>query len=96
VHEQRGQQAQCEDIAPVENQIERIEPATERKGEHAKEGDGEPEEVQRRRILRPAQTHGGADQQREDAGDGENVVERAITLRDRIDLDGNQLPCVEA
>ena len=71
------------DVGPVEHPVEPIEPAAEREREHAEERDGQPEEVQRRRIARPPQPHGAADEQREDADRGEHEVQRAGASRNR-------------
>ena len=75
VHEQRRQQERRHLVGPVEHPVHAIEAAGEGEGEDAVERDGEPEEVQRRLIVGTARSHGGADEQREDAHGGEHVVE---------------------
>ena len=77
VQEQRRQHQHRHDVAPVEDPIERVEPAAEREGEHAEEGDAQPEEVQRRLMIRAAQPDRRADEQREDADRRQREVERA-------------------
>ena len=74
VQEQRRQHHDRDGVAPVEHPVDAIEPAAEREGEQAEEGDRQPEEVQRRLVGRPPRAHGGADQQREDADRREDVV----------------------
>src|SRR6185503_7210523 len=76
MQEQRRQREDRDRVGPVEDPVQAIETAAEREREDAEEGDGKPEEMQRRRIARAAQSHGGADQQRERSDRGEHEVER--------------------
>ena len=67
MQEERRQDEDGDRVGPVEHPVETIEPATERKREHAEERHGDPEEVERRRIAGTAQPDGAADEQRERA-----------------------------
>ena len=96
VEEQRRQQQDRRDVAPVEDPVETIEAAAEREGENAKERDRQPEEMQRGLIARPPQADGAADQQREDADAGEQEIQRARTGRHRRDADVHHLPRPES
>ena len=76
MQEQRRQHRLGDRITPVEGPVEAIERAVERKRERAEEGDAQPEEMQRRLIVRPAQPDPGADQQREEADRRQDEVHR--------------------
>jgi hypothetical protein len=54
MEEERRQQQDGDDVAPVEDPIELVEAAAEREREDAEEDDRQPEEVQRRGVARPA------------------------------------------
>ena len=77
MEEERRQREDGNLVGPEEHPVEAIEPAAEREGEHAEEGDRQPQEVQRRRIARAPQPDGAADQQGEGADAGEQEVEDA-------------------
>ncbi len=74
VQEERRQRENRDRVGPVEHPVEAIETAAEGEGEHAEEGDREPEEMQRRRIARAPQPNRAAHEQREDADRGEHEV----------------------
>jgi hypothetical protein len=83
-------------VAPIEDPVEPIETAAERKREEAEKRNREPEEVQRRWIARPAETHGASDEQREDANACEQKVKRTGAARNRRDADVHELASAEA
>ena len=56
----------------------------------AEEGDREPEEVQGRQVVRPAETDRGANHHREDADERERIVEPLPDGRCRVELDDNR------
>ena len=90
MQKERRQQEPRDRVRPVEEVVEPIVAAARREGEDAEERDGEPEEVQRRRIVRPAQPDGGADDDREHADQRERVVEPLADGRHRLKLDRNR------
>ncbi len=83
VQEERRQQEHRRRVGPVEEPVEPVEPAAEREGCPAEEGRREPEEMQRRRMIRPAQANGGSDEQREQTDRRQDVVEARVPARDR-------------
>ena len=91
VDEERRQEQHRHDVAPVEHPVEQIEPAAERERQHAEERDAQPEEVQRRLILRPAQPHAGADEQREQPDARERQIQPVRARRDTCHLHGEEI-----
>ena len=77
VQEERRQQQRGHHVGPVEVPIEPIQSA-ERKRQRAEKREAQPEEVQRRRIVRPPQADGRTDEQREDADGGANHIQRRV------------------
>ena len=96
VQEERRQHQQRDDVAPVEDPVDAIQPAAEREGEQAEERHRQPEEVQRRLIVRTSRANRRADQQREDADAGEQVIEEAGAVRDRLERDLRDFAIAEA
>ncbi len=80
VHEQRRQRQHRHDVAPVEHPVQAIQPAAVGEATDAEKRDGQPEEVQGRRIARALHTHRAADEQREDGDRREGVVEEALPV----------------
>ena len=81
--DERRQQQRAHHVRPVDDPVERVEAAAERKRQHAEEGNGQPEEVERRLIVRTAEADAGADEQRKNADRGEDVIQAAGAGRDR-------------
>jgi hypothetical protein len=85
VQEERRQYKHRDRIRPVEEPVETIEASAEGERENPEERDAEPEKMQRRGITRPAESDGRADEQRENADRGEEVIENTRTARNRRD-----------
>ena len=77
MQEQRRQHQHRHHIGPIEDPIERVEPAAEGEGQHAEKGDAQPEEVQGGLMLRPPQPDRRADQQRENADRRQREIDAA-------------------
>ncbi len=75
MNEERRQEQRRNDVTPVENPVEEIEPARERKCQRAEERHAQPEEVQRRLVFRAAQPHAGPDEQREESDARQRQIE---------------------
>src|SRR5260370_1441418 len=63
MQEQRRKQREGDRVTPVEHPVQAIERATEGEAEDTEECDAEPEEVQRRLIVRAAKPNRRANQQ---------------------------------
>ena len=94
MQQQRREQRDGDGVAPVENPVEAIERPVERERVGAEERRAQPEKVQRRLIVRPAQANQPADNEREQTDRGENVVQRAA-LRHRRERDLERLARAE-
>ena len=81
--DERRQQKRAHNVRPVDDPIERVEAAAERKRQHAEEGNGQPEEVERGLVVRTAEADPGAHEQRKNTDRGEDVIQSAGTRRDR-------------
>ena len=81
VQEQRRQQQPRDRISPVEHPVERVEAPRVRERQHAEERHAQPEEMQRRLVVRLAQPHSRAHEQREDSNRGEHAIERQAAGR---------------
>ena len=82
VHEEGRQHQERNGIAPEEHPVQQIEAAAVRERERAEERDRQPEEVQRRLILRPAQPDRRADHQREETDAREGQIQPMRPGRD--------------
>ncbi len=91
MQKQRGQREPRDDIGPPEEIVQAIELAAGVKGKGAKERDGQPEEVQRRLISRPAQAHRGADEHREDADRRQRIVQPELGQPHRLQGQADRL-----
>ena len=94
MQQQRREQRDGDGVAPVENPVEVIERPVERERVGAEERRAQPEKVQRRLIVRPAQANQPADNEREQTDRREHVVQRAA-LRNRRERDLERLAGAE-
>ena len=87
VQEERRQDEPRHQVGPLEEVVEPIVAAARRERQHAEERDGQPEEVQRRRIVRAPQPDRRADHDREDADERQRVVQARDDAWRRLKLE---------
>ena len=85
MQEQRGQQQDGNRVAPIEDPIQAIQAPAEGERKNAEGRDRQPEEVQRRRVVRAPYADGAADQERDNPDRRQQEVEQSRTARYRGD-----------
>ena len=74
-------------VRPFEEVVEMVVPPARRERQHAEERHRQPEEMQRRRIVRPPQPDGRADADRQNADERDRVVQPGARQRHRLQPD---------
>jgi hypothetical protein len=90
VQEQRRQHQPCDEIGPVEEVVEPVVASAGGESKDTEERDSEPEEMQRRLIVRPAEPDRRADNNGQDPDKCERVVQRLVNDGRGLELQGDR------